>query len=159
MLSQMPESLRFELGYDLARLRLMVHAGIVNRAMDYDATFWPPFVGHDDCVVVAARFLPGNFEEWLEGLNGDRRAVEAELNHLYILDFFERSDDRPTTKEVLWLAGLVKRLWLAKLKIEFPDRRFVVSFPADGRDPIHSRITFCQAAAGVSGETSTAQPR
>jgi hypothetical protein len=158
MLSRIPESLKLELGYDLARLRLMIDAGIVNRAMDYDAAFWPSFVGHDDCVIMAARFMPGSFEEWLEGLSGDRRAVEAELNHLYILDLFECRDNRPTPDEIIWLAKLLKKLWLAKLKMEFPDRRFIVSFPADADDHTHSRITFHQsdvAAPAATGATPT----
>lgn len=125
----------------------MVDAGIVNRAMAFDEAFWPPFVVHDDCVIIAARFMPGNFEEWLEGLNGDRRAVETELNHLYILDLFERRDNRPTHEEILWLAGLVEKLWLAKLKIEFPNRQFIVSYPVDADDHTQSRITFHQARA------------
>jgi hypothetical protein len=157
MLPRIPESLRSELGYDLARLRLMVDAGIVNRAMDDDAALWPSFVEHDDCVIVAARFMPGNFEEWFEGLKGDRRAVEAELNHLYILDLFECRDNWPTRHEILWLAKLVKKLWLAKLTIEFPNRQFIVSFPVDAHDHFHSRITFHQSDVVVSAEEGAAR--
>ncbi len=144
MLRWIPESLKLELGYDIARLRLMVDAGIVNRAMDYDAAFWPSFVEHDDCVIKATRFMRGNFEEWLGGLKGDRRAVEAELNLLRLLDCFECRDNRPTHDEIIWVARLIKKLWLAKLTSEFPNRQFIVSFSADADDSSHSWITFHQ---------------
>ena len=48
----------------------------------------------------------------------------------HILDLFAGS--KPSREQVLYFGRLLREVWAAKLAREFPDRRFVVSFPEEG---------------------------
>ena len=58
------------------------------------------------------------------------RAVEAVLNHRHVRDLF--AGTQPSREQVVYLGRLLREVWAAKLARDFPDRRFVVSFPEEG---------------------------
>lgn len=116
--------------------------GSVEHAIGYGELFWPDFIELDGCV-----FFAGVNEESYRGFmtqtGGDRRAVQAVLNHRHVLDLFAGAD--PTREQVVYLGRLLREIWSAKLAHDFPDRRFVVSFPEEGCEGLLDyEVTFFQ---------------
>ena len=97
--------------------------------VEYKKLLWPEFVEHDGCVLLA--FDESIYQQWLQQLNGDKRHVESMMNHRHIVDVLPASVDKPTQGLVVQLGLLLKELWEAKLKRDFPTRHFCVSFPLD----------------------------
>jgi len=77
-------------------------------------------------------------------LGGDKTRTEATVNHRHIADLFE--DGESASHE--WLIALgrtLKQCWAAKLRLDFPDRRFEVQFDETlAVDSIDYEITFYQ---------------
>ncbi len=102
--------------------------GSVEYAIGYGELFWPEFAELDGCVFFAGVTEAG-YRGFMEQTGGDKRAVEAVLNHRHILDLFAGA--QPSREQVVYLGRLLREVWAAKLARDFPDRRFVVSFPEE----------------------------
>ena len=108
---------------------------------------WPQFAEHDGCVFSheLCESDKQTFRDWMEQTAGDRRAVEAVMNHLHIVDILEHTLDSPSREAVLTFGRLIRDLWTAKLARDFPDRHFIVTFPEDHcNDLVDYEITFFQ---------------
>ena len=78
--------------------------------------------------------------------NGDRKQVEAVMNHLHIADVLEGVVESPSHEVILAFGRLMRDLWIEKLSKDFPGRKFVVSFPEEHSDDVVDyEITFYQA--------------
>jgi hypothetical protein len=91
----------------------------------YIELIWPRFVEHESCILRAG-FSPESFRGFMEQTRGDKKSVEAVMNHLHIADLF--GDGRPTEPQVIHVLHRLKEIWSAKLARDFPDRSVVVSF-------------------------------
>lgn len=112
----------------------------------YARMIWPEFVEHDDCIFLAKDFSPESYRKWRKQL--DKTRTEAMLNHRHITDLFLNSSFKPNLEIVTWIGRYLKEVWTEKLKRDFPDRRFVVSFPEEPHTPddlVSYEITFFQA--------------
>jgi hypothetical protein len=107
--------------------------GSVEHAIGYGELFWPEFAELDGCVFFAGVNEAG-YHEFMKQTNGDKRAVETVLNHRHILDLF--SGSQATREQVTYLGRLLREVSAAKLARDFPDRRFVVSFPEEECDSL-----------------------
>jgi len=110
---------------------------------------WPDFGEHDGCVLFRKMDAAGEpiYPDWMVQLGGDRSRVEAMMNHHHIADILEGVVESPSHEVVLAFGRLMRELWTAKLSRDFPDRKFVVSFPEDYSDDVVAyEITFYQAA-------------
>ncbi|HEY1189510.1 MAG TPA: hypothetical protein VGE74_17830 [Gemmata sp.] len=123
-----PEARAFEWVDDLTPVGWLAHVGSFGQAIAFAELFWPEFVEHEGCVLLARRFDPVSFRQWIEATGGDRRAVEAVLNHTHILDLFVHREPEPTREQVVHLGRVLRAMWGAKLRTEFPGRALVVSF-------------------------------
>lgn len=119
--------------------------GTFNLAVAFTSLFWPEFTEHQNSVFIAP-FEEGHIENYERGLiatEGNVTSVEATLNHQHILDIFPNAETEPSREQVLFLGKVLKEMWGAKLKQDFPSRKFVVSFPEDYSDNlIDYEITF-----------------
>lgn len=94
-------------------------------AIGYSLVFWPRFVEFEGYV------LRHGFEERalrsVEGCAaGNRQGVEALMNHLHINDFhYEQPADEA---QIRYLGRVLKATHEAKLKLDFPDTGFTVTF-------------------------------
>src|SRR5439155_16592660 len=61
--------------------------GSYEHAIAYARLFWPEFTIHEECVLFAD-FSYDSFRGFMESTHGNRRAVEALMNHQHILDMF-----------------------------------------------------------------------
>ena len=114
---------------------------------------WRDFVLHDGCLLRAS-FSVENYDHWMEHLGGDRTAVEVMINHVHVLDLFDRDQPGITRAQVVLVGRLLREMWTAKLAREFPDLDITVSFPEDGEpeDLVEYEITvFVERGSSKSG--------
>jgi hypothetical protein len=118
--------------------------GSFEHAIAYAELFWPDFVEFDGCVFFAG-LIEENYRGFMEQTRGDKRSVETVMNHRHILDLFCGPELRPSREQVVYIGRLLKDMWEAKLKCDFPARRFVVSFPEEPCEGLLDyEITFYQ---------------
>jgi hypothetical protein len=116
--------------------------GSIEQALAYAQLFWPPFVVHEDCVLLD-RSVDG-YAPWAERLR-EKADIEAMLNHRHILDLFHDAVGSEPHDWLISLGRTLKDCWGAKLRLEFPDRRFEVVFDETPcADPVDYQITFYQ---------------
>jgi hypothetical protein len=128
-------------GIDLASWACGV--GGAEQAIGFGELFWPEFVEHDGCIFFADAFDPDNYRGFMASTGGDRRAVEAVMNHRHVLDLFPGHS--PTREQVVYLGRLLREMWAVKLRQDFPDRPIVVRFPEDGcEDLLDYEVSFYQ---------------
>lgn len=127
---------------DEPELDWLYNTGSVGQALAYSNLFWPHFTEHDDCV-----FLILDVEKyalWMETLGGNKTQAEATLNHRHIADLFEDAESAPH-ELLIALGRTLKQCWAAKLRLDFPNRRFEVQFDETlAADAIDYEITFYQ---------------
>src|SRR6266496_1283812 len=118
--------------------------GNFEQAIGYSRLFWPDFVEHDGCVL-AAGFSEESYRGFMAQTGGNKRAVESVMNHRHIVDLFGDPKLRPTREQVVYLGRILKDLWSAKLRRDFPTRSITVSFrEGEYEDLTDYEITFFQ---------------
>lgn len=111
----------------------------------YARMIWPEFLEYDDCVFLAKGFSSESYRQWRKQL--DKTQTEVMLNHTHITDLFLNSSFQPNLEIVTFIGRYLKEVWTEKLKRDFPNRRFVVSFPEEPATPddlVSYEITFYQ---------------
>jgi hypothetical protein len=114
--------------------------------------FWPTFVEHDGCILYG---IPDakNYADWKAVTNDNRTSIEVLLNHVHILDLFANVERVPTRDQIVYLGRQIKRMWSAKLNLDFPNHDIVVDFSEDcGDDLVEYQITFYQRPPARDGE-------
>jgi hypothetical protein len=118
--------------------------GSFELAIGFSVLFWPYFVEHEGCVFFGG-FSEESYRGFMQACGGDRRRVEAVMNHRHLSDLFCKPEDSATEQQLLYLGRVLKDIWQTKLTRDFPERKFVVSFEEGPReDPIEYEITFRQ---------------
>jgi len=118
------------------------HVGSYESAIGYSLMFWPNFVVIGDYVLREGSSVE-NVRSWEKATDHNRTAIEAVINHVHLADIH---DGEPTEAQLRHLGRVLKSVHEAKLKLDFPDREFVVSFPDEpGLDLLDYEITFWQA--------------
>jgi len=113
-------------------------------AVGYLTIFWPKFLKFED-YILREGFSENSLRGFEKQCNGDRRAIEAVMNHLHISDIHYGCEDF-TLDKILILGSVLKEIYEVKLKQEFPDRSFEVSFlqPEDPENIDDFEISFWQ---------------
>jgi hypothetical protein len=100
-LSQLvPETQKWNHGRGIDLLAWICHMGNIEQAIAYGELFWPEFVEFDGCILFAG-FREESYQGFMSHTGGDRRAVEAVMNHHHILDLFFGSQQEPTRSQVV----------------------------------------------------------
>jgi hypothetical protein len=97
--------------------------GSFEHAIGYLALFWPDFVVHQGCVLLADSGLD-NFDAF--AVHGPLSA-QTTMNHRH-LDLYFQHDPSSTEEQMVHLGRKLRAMWMAKLAMEFPERTFVVTF-------------------------------
>ena len=117
--------------------------GSIEHAIGYGELFWPEFTELDGCIFFAG-VTEQNYRGFMQQAGGNKRAVEAVINHRHVLDLFSVSE--PSRDQVVYLGRLLREMWAAKLAREFPDLQFEVSFPEEGCEVLLDyEVSFYQA--------------
>lgn len=116
--------------------------GSTELAIGYSLIFWPRFVLIDDHVLRHGETLD-DLRVWQEAGTATRQQIEAVMNHVHIVDLHEQE---ATEDQLRYLGRTLREIHEVKLAADFPDRRFVVSFPDEpGLDVYDYQLTFWQA--------------
>lgn len=154
-----PESMKAELaawnngqGIDLESW--IASAGNFSLAIGYLSIFCPDFVEFEG-YILREGFSLDSLRGFEKSCGGNRKAVEAVMNHLHISDIqFMGCEDLSKDKVVL-LGNKLKELYEARLLWRFPDRPCFVSFyEPENRDQLDEyEVTFWQGAFENDGTT------
>jgi hypothetical protein len=88
--------------------------------------FFPELVEVQDCVLLATRYEPSNFDGWWERTGGDHTAIERVLNHLHLWDLFEPSGEEEE-RALDVLSRKIAFAWRSCAEARFPERSFEVN--------------------------------
>jgi len=114
-------------------------------ATGYSLIFWPRFVEFDRYVLREACFSEENVRDWERATNNDRRAIEAVINHVHLLDIHCDSPAEPTEAQLRYLGRVLRETHEAKLKQDYPARSFEVVFIDEpDLDLVDYEVTFWQ---------------
>lgn len=118
--------------------------GRIELAIGYSLVFWPRFELIDDYVLREGS-TEANLRDWERATTtGDRGAVEATINHWHIVDL-HYAGSPATEAQLRYLGRVLKEIHQVKLRSDFPDRTFVVSFNDEpGLELIDYQLTFWQ---------------
>jgi hypothetical protein len=103
--------------------------GRFDHGIAYAALFWPDFIEVDGCILLGTT-VPETYKDWKAEYPDDPSRIEAVLNHRHVFDLFSGSE-QPSSELVRQLGRILKDMWSTKLRRDFPDREFVVSFPEE----------------------------
>jgi hypothetical protein len=116
-------------------------------AVGYSAIFWPEFVEFEGYILRAGFSLESlrGFEQ-RDGI--DRAGVESVMNHRHIADIQYYGCPDASSDKLLRLGTVLKEIYEAKLRWQFPSRPCRVSLfvPDDTEDLIGYEVTFWQQA-------------
>ena len=112
----------------------------------YQEIFWPNFIEHDGCVLLAFEASDEvTYQQWFRQTGGNKQKIEAVLNHRHIVDLLPKAVESPTRSLIIAFGQLMRELLEAKLRRDFPTRHFCVSFPLEAnKDLTDYEITFYQ---------------
>ena len=119
--------------------------GSFDLAVGYSTLFWPTFEINGKYV-----FIEGCSKKSIKGFENQAgstpHSVEWVLNHIHIADVHGNDDDIPTPEHCFFLGNVLKEIYEAKLKWQFPDRPCEVEFyvPEDKDDIIEYQLSFWQ---------------
>jgi hypothetical protein len=114
-------------------------------ATGYSLIFWPRFVEFEQYVLREGQFSEDNLREWERATKHDRRAIEAVINHVHLLDIHGDNAPEPTEAQLRYLGRVLRETLEAKLKRDFPHRAFEVVFNDEpDLDLLDYEVTFWQ---------------
>jgi hypothetical protein len=121
-------------------------SGTFDLAVGYSTVFWPSFVEFEQYVL-----RDGFSVESLRGFerccSGDRKAIEAVMNHLHIVDLHHHMMEGVGRATIVYLGHTLREIYRAKLAWQFPQRRFEVLFDDSNFDDLTDyQITFFQSS-------------
>jgi hypothetical protein len=109
-----------------------------DHAIGYSRVFWPEFVLHEGCLLRAG-FSKESFDGFMEQCGGNRRAVEVVMNHEHVANVLmglQNEGLRPTREQILYLGRVLRDMWQARLRRDFPQLDIVLSFPEEHQDDL-----------------------
>jgi hypothetical protein len=127
-------------------------------AIGLSELFWPPFIEYNNMVFRGdAPVGPDgarNIASWMKSLKGEQAKVEQMLNHTHLVDLFADASREGSPDKIMYLARVVREMWDAKLRLDFPNKSFVVDLYVPPTDDISEwQITFYQL-----GDNAAAAP-
>lgn len=114
----------------------VVGEGDIKFAIGYSILFWPEFIEYDDCVILKSHFDSNNFESWKNAEYVINYAqIESVLNHIHILDLFgaDEKKNEVNYEQILFLGNRLSEIYKAKLKLEYPEKKFIFDFNGNER--------------------------
>src|SRR5215510_2151891 len=101
--------------------------GSFRMAIGYSTIFWPEFVEFES-YVLRAGFSLESLRSFERQCTGDRRQIEAFMNHLHVADIQFHGCEDITHERVVYLGRFLSEIYRAKLAWRFPFKRFEVHF-------------------------------
>jgi hypothetical protein len=102
--------------------------GNYEHAIGYLSIFWPEMYEYDGCIFVSSLPEKEHYESWLSQTDGNKKSVEAVLNHVHITDLFQVGQLSPTEVQIKYIGSKLREMWHAKAKQQFPNNDIQVGF-------------------------------
>ena len=122
--------------------------GNIKLAIGFSSIFWPDFLEHDGCVLLASRFSLKSFNDWTKAEYVMHYGqIESVFNHSHLVDFFSWENQKEINiDQIRYLGNMLKQMYQSKLKSDFPEKVFEVAFNGDEdyEDLYDYEITFYQ---------------
>jgi hypothetical protein len=120
-------------------------SGDFKLAVGYSSVFWPRFELYDDYILKVG-YSAENVQAFEQQCKGDKRSVEWVCNHLHIADIQSHGCEDISEDKIVFLGRVLKEIWEAKLRWQFPDRPCEVVFyePEDRTNLIEFQLSFWQ---------------
>jgi len=114
-------------------------------AVGYSTIFWPTFNLVED-YIFREGFGLRSLRDFEKQQNGDKKIVEATVNHLHIADIQECGCKDISEDKIIFLGKVLREIWEAKLRWQFPDRPCEFEFyePKDRTNLLEFQLTFWQ---------------
>jgi hypothetical protein len=143
-LSLIPELSQWNNGAGISVDAWLGCKGDFQLAIAFSRMFWPEFVEHDGCVLLAG-FSETVYQDFLAAFKNDRASVEAVMNHRHMLDLFYHAASTATALQLIYLGRVLRDILTVKLGHDFPGRTFAVKF-AEGpfEELMEYEVTFWQ---------------
>jgi len=121
--------------------------GNFSLAVGYLSILWPEFVEFEG-YILRKGFSEDSLRGFEKSCEGDRKSVEAVMNHLHIADIQHYGCEDLSKDKIILLVSKLKEIYEAKLQWQFPDKLCTVSFyePDNSDDLGAYEITFWQKA-------------
>jgi hypothetical protein len=124
-------------------------SGSIELALLYGEMFWPTLIEYDGMVFSHREDIEKSAQHWMAHTQNDRLKVEKVLNHQHLFHIHEPGENVrelfSTPAQLRAFGEKLRQTWSAKLKSEFPDRRFEVALYGDpDQDMGDYQITFWQ---------------
>ncbi|WP_322749977.1 MULTISPECIES: hypothetical protein [unclassified Frankia] len=105
----------------------------VAEAVAVSMILWPEFIEYRGCLFLKFLFDEQGVDTWFEQLQGDRRSIEAVVNHLHLWDVLAPGCD--VEYDVLGdFANRIAEMWRAVVRVCFPSRSFIVETRNDTKE-------------------------
>ena len=120
-------------------------SGSFSLAIGYSTIFWPSFVEYKG-YILREGFSKQSLIDFEKQRNGNRKSVEIVMNHFHIADIQYFGCEDISKDKIMPLGKILKEIYEAKLKWQFPDKPCIVSFyqPEDANDLMAYEISFWQ---------------
>jgi hypothetical protein len=148
----LPESIKKELApwNDGAGIDLESWIGCEGRfalAVGYSSIFWPELVEFEG-YVLRKGFTEAALRGFEKQKGSTRKSVERVMNHLHIADIQHGGCADISEDKLIYLGHILREIYEAKLKLQFPDRPCIVEFyaPRKADELMEYQITFWQKA-------------
>lgn len=104
----------------------------VDLAAAYASLFWPDFLEVEGCVLLAERYDPQEFAQWLEHFKGNTEQLERMLNHVHVYDLIlDPAADAVDIQVWEHIGQALLHCWRAALRTQFPERAFGFSYATE----------------------------
>ena len=124
--------------------------GDFRHAIGYSVIFWPRFTVFEQ-YVLREPFSVESLRGFERQRHGDRRSVEAVMNHLHVADIQHYGCEDITRDRVVYLGHVLREIYQAKLAWQFPERRFSIIFDdSEQANLTDYEITFFQVAEPIA---------
>ena len=147
---EIPESMQAELaawnngqGIDLESW--IVCSGNFSLAAGYATMFWPQFEEYGEYIFYNG--VNGESVRGFEAREGStKKSIEWVMNHVHIADLHYRGCEDISKDKLIFPGSLLKEIYEAKLKWQFPDKPCIVEFciPEDEDDLDQYQLSFWQ---------------
>ncbi|NOU23151.1 MAG: hypothetical protein HOO93_15465 [Methyloglobulus sp.] len=119
--------------------------GTFSLAVGYSTVFWPEFVEFES-YILSLGFSETSLREFESQQGSTRKSVEWVMNHLHIADIQYYGCKDISKDKIIPLGNVLKQIYEAKLKWQFPDRPCIVEFyvPKNEDELTDYQISFWQ---------------
>ena len=119
--------------------------GSFSLAVGYACIFWPEFVEFEG-YILRKGFSETSLRGFEKHKGSTRQSVEWVMNHLHIAELQYAGRDDVSQDKIFLLGNVLKEIYQAKLRWQFPDRPCIVEFdmPDDPEDLTGYQISIWQ---------------